>query len=44
MRKFINKIEKNILVTDVYANSIYMDKNSTKTFSDINVSVWGINH
>ncbi len=42
--KFINKIEKNILVTDVYANSIYMDENLTKTFSDINVSVWGINH
>ncbi len=42
--KFINKIEKNVLVTDVYANSIYMDKNNTTTFSDINISVWGINH
>jgi len=42
--KFINKIEKNVLVTDVYANTIYMDKNDTTTFSDINISVWGINH
>jgi len=42
--KFVNKIEKNILVTDVYANTIYMDDNATKTFSDINISVWGINH
>jgi len=41
--KFINKIEKNILVTDVYANSIYMDENASMTFSDINISVWGIN-
>jgi len=42
--KFINKIEKSVLVTDVYANTIYMDKNDTTTFSDINISVWGINH
>ena len=42
--KFINKIEKNVLVTDVYANSIYMDENATITSSDINISVWGINH
>ncbi|MCK5854642.1 MAG: hypothetical protein KAG56_05425 [Sulfurovaceae bacterium] len=42
--KFINKIEKNVLVTDVYANTIYMDENATMTFSDINISVWGINH
>ena len=42
--KFINKIEKNVLVTDVYANSIYMENNNSTTFSDINISVWGINH
>jgi Tfp pilus assembly protein PilO len=42
--KFINKIEKNILVTDIYGNSIRLEDNATTTYSDINISVWGINH
>ncbi len=42
--KFMNKIEKNVLVTDIYGNSIRMDDNLTTTYSDINISVWGINH
>ena len=42
--KFINRLEKNILVTDVYQSSIRLDENRTTTIADINISVWGINH
>ena len=42
--KFINQLEKNVLVTDVYGTHIYLDKNDTTTAADINISVWGINH
>ncbi len=42
--KFINKIEKSILVTDIYGMNIRMDENQSTTYSDINISVWGINH
>jgi Tfp pilus assembly protein PilO len=42
--KFINQLEKNVLVTDIYGSSIYMDENSTTNIADINISVWGVNH
>jgi len=42
--KFINQLEKSVLVTDVYGSHIYLDKNNTTTAADINISVWGINH
>ena len=42
--KFINRLEKNILVTDIYQSSIRLDENRTTTIADINISVWGINH
>jgi Tfp pilus assembly protein PilO len=42
--KFINRLEKNVLVTDIYGSTIYMDENSTTTLADINISVWGVNH
>jgi len=42
--KFVNQLEKNVLVTDVYGTHISLDKNSTTTAADINISVWGINH
>ncbi len=42
--KFINRLEKNVLVTDIYGTHIYMDKNRTANVADINISVWGINH
>jgi len=42
--KFINKIEKNVLVTDIYGSQIRLENNNTTTYSDINISVWGINH
>ena len=42
--KFINQLEKNVLVTDIYGSSIYLDENATTTIADINISVWGVNH
>jgi len=42
--KFINRLEKNVLVTDIYGSNIYMDENKSTTVADINISVWGINH
>ena len=42
--KFMNQLEKNVLVTDIYGTHIYLDKNNTTTAADINISVWGINH
>jgi hypothetical protein len=42
--KFINRLEKNVLVTDIYGSNLYLDKNRTTVIADINISVWGINH
>ncbi len=42
--RFINELEQNRLVTDIYGASFKTDKNSTEVFADINISVWGINH
>jgi hypothetical protein len=42
--KFINQLEKSVLVTDIYGTHIYLDNNATTTAADINISVWGINH
>lgn len=42
--KFLNKLEKNVLVTDIYGSSIYLNIEHTNILSDINISVWGINH
>jgi len=42
--KFVNELEQNRLVTDIYGTSFKSDQNSTKVFADINISVWGINH
>jgi len=42
--KFVNELEQNILVTDVYASHIYSDSNTSDALADINISVWGINH
>jgi len=42
--KFINEIEQNDLVTDVYNTNFIVDKNSSQIMADINISVWGINH
>ena len=41
---FINDIEQNTLVTDIYHSNIYSDSNNSVIVSDINISVWGVNH
>jgi len=41
--KFMNELEQNVLVTDIYGTTMSMDKNSSKIVADINISVWGIN-
>jgi hypothetical protein len=42
--KFINSIEQNKLVTDIYGTNLYPDNESESVRADINISVWGINH
>ncbi|SFZ98956.1 hypothetical protein MNB_SV-5-635 [hydrothermal vent metagenome] len=42
--KFVNELEQNRLVTDIYGSKFRSDANSTKVIADINISVWGINH
>jgi hypothetical protein len=42
--KFMNEIEQNILVTDIYGTKFSSDANSSEVMGDINISVWGINH
>jgi len=42
--KFMNEIEQNTLVTDIYGTKFTSELNSTKISADINISVWGINH
>jgi len=41
---FMNDMEQNTLVTDIYRSRIYTDANSTMVNADINISVWGVNH
>jgi len=42
--KFLNKLEKSILVTDIYGSSLSLNKGHTSVVADVNISVWGINH
>jgi len=42
--KFMNEIEQNVLVTDIYGTKFSADENSTDVMGDIEISVWGINH
>jgi hypothetical protein len=42
--KFINELEQNNLVTDIYNTSFMVDNTSSQIMADINISVWGINH
>jgi septal ring factor EnvC (AmiA/AmiB activator) len=41
--KFMNELEQNVLVTDIYGTDLRMDENGTAVVADINISVWGIN-
>ncbi|MEA3418878.1 MAG: hypothetical protein U9Q90_05710, partial [Campylobacterota bacterium] len=40
--KFVNELEQNVLVTDVYSSRLIGGDNGIN--ADINISVWGINH
>jgi len=44
--KFINELEQNVLVTDVFKTDMRLDNNSSIATinADIHISVWGINH
>ncbi len=42
--KFMNELEQNVLVTDIYGTRFSLDQNSSDVVADINISVWGINH
>ena len=40
---FINDLEQNKLVTDIYSTDISVDPNTTAIVADLNLSVWGVN-
>jgi len=42
--KFMNELEQNVLVTDIYGTKLSLDQNTSQVAADINISVWGINH
>ncbi|MFT7824816.1 MAG: type 4a pilus biogenesis protein PilO [Sulfurimonas sp.] len=42
--QFVNEIEQNTLVTDIYGTKLSLDENSSDIIGDIKISVWGINH
>jgi hypothetical protein len=42
--KFMNELEQNVLVTDIYGTKFSLDNNTSQIVADINISVWGINH
>ena len=44
MLKFVNDLEQSKLVTDVYYANTHVEQGSGEVFSDINISVWGVNH
>ena len=42
--KFMNELEQNVLVTDIYGTKLSLDQDTSQVAADINISVWGINH
>lgn len=42
--KFMNELEQNVLVTDIFKTELNHDVNTSKINADIHISVWGINH
>lgn len=42
--KFMNELEQNVLVTDIFKTELSLDDNASKINADIHISVWGINH
>jgi len=41
---FMNELEQNTLVTDIFESKFLLDANSSDILADIKISVWGINH
>ncbi len=42
--KFMNELEQNVLVTDIFETELSLGDDGTKLNADIHISVWGINH
>jgi len=42
--KFMNELEQNVLVTDIFKTELSLDDDASKLNADIHISVWGINH
>ncbi len=42
--KFMNDIEQNRLVTDIYGSQLKVNKKRSGILADLNISVWGINN
>ena len=42
--KFMNELEQNVLVTDIFETNFALDSNSSDINAEIHISVWGINH
>ena len=42
--KFMNELEQNVLVTDIFQTDFTSDTNSSDVIANIQISVWGINH
>jgi hypothetical protein len=42
--KFMNDMEQNTLVTDIYRSHIFTEVNGTFVNADLSISVWGVNH
>jgi len=40
---FVNDLEQNKLVTDVYSSNVQYNQDDAKITADLNVSVWGVN-
>ena len=41
--KFMNELEQNVLVTDIFKTKFIADDNGSNVNADIHISVWGIN-
>jgi len=41
--KFMNELEQNVLVTDIFKTEFTSDSSASETIADIHISVWGIN-
>ena len=42
--KFMNELEQNVLVTDIFKTELRLNDNASSLNADIHISVWGINH